>query len=69
MLIQFFYSTKKQQTYDDSVTLGEVYSIHLWKIGSVQLEQGRREMNLTSFFLEFYVSIYYLKNQIAYDKL
>ncbi len=25
-------------------------------------EPGRREMNLTSFFLGFYVSIYYLKN-------
>lgn len=36
-------------------------------IGIVRI--GRRRMTLTSFFLEFYVSIYYLKNQIIYDKL
>ena len=37
------------------------------RIGIVRI--GRREMNLTSFFLGVYVSIYYLKNQIIYDKL
>ena len=36
-------------------------------IGIVRI--GRREMNLTSFFFGVYVSIYYLKNQIIYDKL
>lgn len=35
----------------------------------VNHEQGRREINLASFFLGFYVSIYYLKNQIICDKL
>ena len=37
------------------------------RIGIVRI--GRREMNLTSFFLGVYVSIYYLKSQIIYDKL
>ena len=27
--------------------------LHLWKIESEQLEQGRREINLASFFLDF----------------
>ena len=35
----------------------------------VIVEQGRREMNLTSFFLDFMYAYNYLKNQITYDKL
>ena len=36
-------------------------------IGIVRI--GRREMNLTSFFLDFMYAYNYLKNQITYDKL
>ena len=49
---------------------GRIYTLFTpledW-IGIVRI--GRREMNLTSFFFGVYVSIYYLKNQIIYDKL